>query len=376
MSKIMYLGLDVDDNAFHGCGIYEKGGKEQMIEFKTKPSGGALMQKLGNLRKEGFELKICYEATYLGFSLARELKEKKLDCEVIAPSSIPTRADKTAKTDRIDCRDMAQFYKNGLLTVVSLPDQKMEQVRDLIRSRIFIGRQLRDVKRHILSTCRRSGLNYKQAVSFKNPAYFTHLHIQWLETQLNLPGVDMEFKFNVKALLSQMRQFESQLALYDERIEQIAETSEYKKKVDSLSCYRGIDVLSAMCLITELGEIKRFAHPRKLTSYAGMDLREYSSGGRERRYSMSKMGNQRIRTAVVEACQKAHLTPIISKRLKDRRKGTETRFVEIADRCMKRLHKKSSRMLYAGKPINKIKVACAREMLGFVWESLNLATAA
>jgi transposase len=199
--------------------------------------------------------------------------------------------------------------------------------------------------------------------------------MSWLETQLNFADVDLEFKFNIKALLSQMRQFESQLELYDERIEQIAETETYKTKVNALSCYRGIDTLSAMCLITELGDINRFSHPRKLTSFAGMDLREYSSGGKERRYSMSKMGNQRVRTAVVEASQKAYLIPNISKRLKDRRKGIETKYTEIADRCMKRLYKKSTRMLYVGKPVNKIKVACAREMLGFVWESLRLASA-
>ena len=347
-----------------------------MVEFKTKPSVGALMQKLGNFRKDGFELKVCYEATYLGFSLARDLKKKGIECDVISPSSIPTRADKTVKNDRIDSQDLAKFYKNGLLTIVNLPDEKMEQVRDLIRTRIFIGRQLRDIKRHVLSVCRRASLDYKRSVAFKNPAYFTQLHIQWLETQLNLSGVDVEFKFNIKALLSQMRQFESQLELYDERVEQIAETDTYKRKVNALSCYRGIDTLSAMCLITELGDIKRFSHPKKLTSFAGMDLREYSSGGKDRRYSMSKMGNQRVRTSVVEACQKAYLVPNISKRLKDRRKGIETKFTEVADRCMKRLHKKSTRMLYAGKPVNKIKVACAREMLGFVWESLNLATAA
>lgn len=375
MKKIMHLGLDVDDNAFHGCGIFEKGGKEQMIEFKTKPTVGALMQKLGNFRKEGFDLNVCYEATYLGFSLARDIQKRGVDCEVISPSSIPRSPDKTVKTDRVDARGLAKFYKNGLLTVVHLPDEKVEQVRDLIRTRIFIGRQLRDVKRHVLSVCRRASLDYKRSVELKQPAYFTNMHISWLETQINLSGVDPEFKFNIKSLLSQMRQFESQLELYDERIEQIAETDEYKKKVEALSCYRGIDTPSAMCLITELGNIDRFTHPRKLTSFAGMDLREYSSGGKERRFSMSKMGNQRVRTAVVEACQKAYLTPNISKRLKDRRKRVDLRFIEIADRCMKRLYKKSTRMLYAGKPINKIKVACAREMLGFVWESLRLASA-
>jgi transposase len=375
MKKIMYLGLDVDDKAFHGSGIFEKGGKEQMIEFKTKPSVGALMQKLGNFRKDGFELRVCYEATYLGFVLARDLEKQKVQCEVIAPSSIPRQTQKTAKTDKIDSRDLAKYYKSGLLTVVQIPDEAMEKVRDLLRSRQFIGQQLKDLKRHILAMCRRAGLNYRTSTPYQKAAYFTHSHKQWIETETN-KQTDKYFQFNMQMLLGQMRQFENQLSNYDTEIETIAKTPGYQKKVRSLICYRGIDTLSAMTLILELGDIKRFSHPTKLTSYAGMDLREYSSGGKERRYSMSKMGNSHIRTTVVEACQRAQLTPQLSRSLKNRREGIGVKFTEVADRCMKRLYKKSNRMLHAGKPVNKIKVACAREMLCFVWESLNLANAA
>jgi len=375
MKKVMHLGLDVDDNAFHGCGIFEKGGKEQMIEFKTKPSIGALMQKLGNFKKDGFELKVCYEATYLGFVLARDLKKNQIACEIIAPSSIPKQAQKTAKTDKIDCRDLAKYYKSGLLSVVQIPDESMEKARDLIRSRKFISQQLRDLKRHILSMCRRAGLNYRASTPHKKAGYFTQSHKQWIETEVN-KQTDKFFQFNMQMLMGQMRQFENQLENYDTEIEKIAQAPNFEKKVQALICYRGIDTLSAMALILELGDIARFSHPRKLTSYAGMDLREYSSGGKERRYSMSKMGNLHIRTTAVEACQSAKLTPQVSRSLKNRREGIPVKFTEVADRCMKRLYKKSNNMLYAGKPVNKIKVACAREMLGFVWESLNLATAA
>ena len=375
MKKIIYFGLDVDDNAFHGCGIYEEGGKEKMIEFKTKPSIGALMQKLGNFKKEAFELKVCYEATYLGFTVARDLKKREIECDVIAPSSIPTHADNTVKNDKIDAKELARFYKNGLLTTVQIPDERMEQVRDLVRSRAFTAEQLKDLKRHILSICRRSGLDYK-ASSEKNLCYFTQIHLEWLERKLNTNEILPECKFNLKMLMSQVRLLEVQLLNYKTEIERIALEPNYKKQVDALSCYRGIDTLSALCLVTELGDIKRFDHPRKLTSYVGLDIREYSSGGKARRYSISKMGNSRIRTTLVEASQRAHMTPQISRRLKEKMEHTDPKLVEVADRCMKRLYKKSTRMLYAGKPVNKIKVACAREMLCFVWESLTLATAA
>ena len=77
-----------------------------------------------------------------------------------------------------------------------------------------------------------------------------------------------------------------------------------------------------MTMITEIGDIKRFPHPRKLVSWIGKDV-------------------------------------------KARRKDTAPELISIADRCLRRLNKKGNRLLLAGKHPNKVKVACAREMVGY-----------
>lgn len=64
----------------------------------------------------------------------------------------------------------------------------------------------------------------------------------------------------------------------------------------------------------------------------------------------------------------------LSGALKTRRKGAPPELIEIADRCHKRLYKKGFRLLMGGKHPNKVKVACAREMVGFIWESLKAAS--
>lgn len=373
MKEIIYFGVDVDDKAFHACGIFKENGKDEQVEFLTRPSAHLLGKKLRAFQEKGLEVKMCYEATYLGYSLARDMVKQGITCEVIAPSSIPRRTGKTAKTDRIDSRDLAEYYRGGLLTVIQIPDEESEQVRDLIRSRSFISEQMKCLKRHILSSCRRVGLNYREGIKSPKASYFTIRHLQWLESEVKA-SKSSTFQTNMKILLGQLQMYEHQLSLYADEIEKIAETPFYKKKVEALACYRGISRLSAMTFITELGDIRRFAHPRKVTSYAGLDLREYSSGGRHHRYSISKMGNPRIRTAAIEACQGTQRQIQLSRALRQRREKTHSEFTSIADRCMKRLHKKTHRMLQAGKPVNKIKTACAREMLGFIWESLNLAS--
>ena len=369
--RINFIAIDVDDKSFHGCGINSV--SKEVREFSCRPTVGHLAKKLSGFTEEGSKLKVCYEATYVGFSLQRELTKRGYTCEVIAPSLIPERRGERVKTDRLDCRKMAEYYSHDQLTVIHIPSVEEEMVRDLVRTRRFISRQMRALKLHILSTCRRLGWNYRESES-GGKVYWTKKHREWLLSAAKDTS-NRQLNFNMITMLNQLEQMERQIGLYDQEMAHAAEHEPYQEKVIALSCYRGVDLLTAMTLITELGDIKRFKHPRQLCSYAGMELTEYSSGGHERRYRMSKMGNKHVRTSVIEACQLASKVPHISKSLKARRKGATLKYIEIADRCMHRLYKKSWRLLNRNKMANKVKVACAREMLCFVWESLNAVAA-
>ena len=114
-------------------------------------------------------------------------------------------------------------------------------------------------------------------------------------------------------------------------------------------------------MITEIGDIKRFPHLRQLVSWIGMDIREYSSGGTQHRFGITKQGNRSLHTAFIEENQRDERTATVSKESKARRAHTAPDFVDIANRCLRRLNNKGNRLLLAGKHPNKVKVACARE---------------
>ena len=80
--------------------------------------------------------------------------------------------------------------------------------------------------------------------------------------------------------------------------------------------------------------------------------------------------------SAIEANQRDYRSAVLGKDVKARRAKSRLQYVAIADRCLQRLNKKGNRLLLAGKHPNKVKVACAREMVGFVWESLNQAATA
>jgi len=365
--KILYVGVDVDDKSFHGAGLCLSTG--ETFQFKCRPTAGALVQRLYKMRENGFEIKVCYESTYIGYTLYHSLKKADIYCEIIASSLIPSQSGKQVKTDRLDSIKLAEYFGKGLLTSVHIPTPEDEKVRDLIRSRNFLVSLQKDLKKHILSLCRRNDINYRQETNKKS--YWSDTHIKWLNTRTKKLK-NSTLRFNFELLLSQYDIANGSIETATVEIEKISETPKYKRAKNALNCFRGLDTLSSMTLITEIGDIRRFKHPTKLSSYAGFDIREYSSGGKAKRYNITKMGNKRIRTVSVESCQFAAKPKLISKRLKNKRKGQSAKVIAVADRCMNRLHKKSTKMMYAGKNTNVTKVACARELLSFIWEVLYL----
>jgi transposase len=370
MKKVKYYGaVDVDDSSFNVALINTING--ELLHFKCNPNVSAMIKKIKKKNIKLKDLKLCYEATYLGFSLYREFISKGIQCEVIAPSLIPKKPGNKIKTDRLDCINLAGYYSKGMLTPVHIPDEVDEMVRDLARSRNLLVGQVKRIKTHIISLCRRMGLDYRKERGTAKASYWTQIHIKWLEKNINQLPEDSPLKINLSSLMASYNTIDTIVSYYNNQIKLIAEKPKYKDKIKALNCFRGLDTLSSLTLAVELGDIRRFPHPQNVTSYSGLSIREYSSGGKELRFGITKQGNRTIRTVVVEACQFAPKPPKVSRNLKERREGASPDVINIADRCMVRLNKKSTRMFFNNKHRNKIKVACAREMLCFVWEALN-----
>lgn len=367
MGKILFVGLEVDDKAFHAALV---GADKEFFEFQCKPKPESLISKFKEFAERGYQLKICYEASYVGFSLCRGLRKEGFECDIVAPSLIPQTPGPRIKTDRLDSIKLAQYFQNGLLTLIHVPNEREEADRDVLRARAFLLTQVKATKLYLTSLCRRRGWNYRQESGKPTANYWTKEHRRWLLSTVhtsNCPSTQQTFR----AMMKHLMEMEQQLVTMELEVEKMASSEPYQRKVHALSSFRGIQIITAMTLITELGDIKRFSHPKKLVSFVGMDLSEYSSGASQRRYHITKMGNVFVRTALIEAAQHVSLSPQIGRDLKRRRQQATPEFVEIADRCINRLHKRYYHLIHRGKSSNLAKVACAREMIGFVWEALN-----
>jgi transposase len=166
-------------------------------------------------------------------------------------------------------------------------------------------------------------------------------------------------------------QTEARLQELDARLAEIAETEPYREPVGWLRCFRGIDTLTAMLILAELHDFRRFASAPALMAYLGLVPGEDSSGEKHRRGRITRTGNALVRRLLVETAWHYQHRPSVGVALTRRRKGQPARVIAIADRAQQRLCRRFRKLAAEHKPAPKVAVAIARELAGFLWAALQ-----
>jgi transposase len=137
-----------------------------------------------------------------------------------------------------------------------------------------------------------------------------------------------------------------------------------------LRCLRGVDTLTAVGLVAEIGDTTAFKHRKRLASYLGLVPSEQSSGERRRQGSITKAGSGHARRLLVEAAWHYRRPPRVSVTLKRRQTGQPPAAIDAAWRARLRLHRRWAHLDEArAKKRTTVAVAVARELACFVWEA-------
>ena len=349
MKDINFVGIDVDDKAYH-FSIVNKGGAILAKGIRSDRNIGKLLKQIKKISGKT-ETIVGYEATYIGFSLFRELSKLGVQVKVIVPTSIGKSANERVKNDKIDSLKLANGLSKDDFAYVTVPTLVTESNRQLTLTRSFLVQEVGDVKRHVLSICRVNGLDYKMDSGHKE--FWTKNHRSWLDKKVK--ALPSSMHICVTTILSLLKSLEEQIGNLNVEIENVSKSLDYKSEVEALVCFKGISTLTAMTICTEIADISRFSHPKKLVAFLGLDIREYCSGGKQLQYGISKMGNKRLRKALFESCELWGTSKTPSKRKQSKRKGVPKNMIEIADRCQARLYRKGHRLSSRGKNHNEIK---------------------
>jgi transposase len=358
MTKLRFIGLDVHADTIAGA-VVEPDGEVRSLGIipNRVESVRKLMKRLGPAET----LRVCYEAGPTGYVLYWQLTGLGVACEVIAPTLIPTMAGDRVKTDRRDATKLARCYRAGDLTAVWVPDAAHEALRDLVRAREAAKSDQLRARNRLSKFLLRHGQRPTDKMTPWSDRY-----MRWLR-QVHFE----EFAQEATRLdyLHEVDHAADRITRLERTIEAAVQTAPPKMRfvIDALQALRGIARMTAVTLVTELGEFSRFVRAPQLMGFAGMGVREHSTGAHIRRGGITKTGNAHVRRVVIEAAWAYRHRPAIGAPLRKRQATLSEAVKAIGWKAQLRLHTRYHRLLGRGKCSQQVTTAIGRELLGFIW---------
>jgi transposase len=349
-STTVVVGLDVHARSIRFAAVRA----DELLEERTLPYDEEAVERL--LRRWP-GARCCYEAGPTGFGLYRHLVERGIDCRVVAPGLVPQRPGDRVKTDPRDARKLARLLAGGLLEPIHVPSPELEAARDLVRAREDARLDRMRDRQRLSMFCLRHGRVLPTSA-------WTVIRRKWLGEQ-RFEYVAEQITFDT--YLHAVDLVGARIGKLEQAIRETAEQGPWRELVARLRCLRGIDTLTALALVAEIGDFGRFRTAEELMAFVGLVPSEHSSGERRRQGSITKVGNSHVRRLLVEAAWHARRRPTVGYELARRQRGQDAAVIERSWRCQQRLYQRWQRMAARGKPHQKIVVACARELAGFVW---------
>jgi transposase len=277
------IGLDVHRD-FCEVAIFESGVLRSAGRIATTPEQLELFA--GSL---GGDDRVALEVTGSAWEIARILEPHVARVVVVSPADTGIRQAR-AKTDRLDARTLARLLAAGELDAVWSPDEWTRVLRRRLARREQLVRARSRAKNEIQAVLVRR-LVGRAPVS----DLFGVKGREWLRG-LELPVEEAE---TVAACMRHVEFLDAEIAAVER---QIARQALDSPELRRLMTAPGVNVICAATFLAAVGDIRRFATPRRLVGYLGLDPRVYQSGSAPARGGrISKQGSPSARWALVEA---------------------------------------------------------------------------
>jgi transposase len=355
---VIHLGLDVHKDTIT-VGVLAAG-SDGIVVDRIASDPESVRRLVGRFPDRSL-LRVCYEAGPTGFGLARQLGSMGVSCQVIAPSLVPVAAGDRVKTDKRDARRLARLHRAGELTAIRVPTPSQESVRDLCRARLDLMTDRGRTRRRLLALCLRHGIVYRDGENW------TVKHRKWLGS-VSFPEPATTATFG--HYLSEIDIQDVQLAALEGDLMRWRLEPEFAEPTNRLAAYRGVAELTALSLVSEVGDWRRFATAPQFMSFLGMVPSEHSSGLTQHRGHLTKAGNRELRRLLIESAWHYRHPPAISGSLRTRQLRVEAETIARSWKAQQRLcglfHRLSNRI----NTRSVVATAVARELAGFLWAEM------
>ena len=365
MNRIIKIGMDVHSTNYTLCAMEPTiGAKDRVFgEIQVAPDYKEVIAFICTLQlklglNDDYSIECGYEAGCLGYTLYHQLTNAGIECVILAPTTMLTQQGQRIKTDKRDARLIAQCLCYGGYHPVYVPTGEDDSVKEYLRMRDDHKLALKKLKQQINAYVLRHGHQY-------TGTKWTIKHVTWLKKL----DFDPVYRETLNEYLASYEEQEAKIERFDKRIEEIAAEARYQENAKKLGCLLGIRTHTALSLIVETGDFKRFTKGNTYAAFLGLAPGERSSSTNVNRLGISKAGNTHLRCLLIESA-KALCKGAVghkSKALRARQYGQSAEVIAYADKANLRLRSKYYRMIRHGKKKNVAVAAVARELACFVW---------
>jgi len=261
----VYVGLDVHKRSIHAA--VRINGEEHgtmVMPAQAKAVLAFLKPYVAGIQK------VVYEAGPTGFDLARALHAEGIKVCVVPPSRIPRPAVRSAKSDKIDCRMLAEFAEKDLLKEVAVPTVEEEADRDIQRLRDSLVDRRRKAKQRIRSFLLLHNLPEPSGISSSWSAESIKA--------LQLMPLTHKQRFCMEMMLEELLHILDQVQRVKQQLRDMSGEERYAKAAKRLRTHPGVGETTCMQVLTELYQPERFDNHRQVSAYVGLAPLVSSSG--------------------------------------------------------------------------------------------------
>ena len=249
---------------------------------------------------------MVYECGCFGYWAHREFVSYGWKSIVVNPADIPRmHKDKYEKSDTIDARKLSKYLQKGLLNSVTVPDVKREQLRSLFRRRVRLVNNIRSIKVRLKSQLIYFGIKIPPEMDNAN---WSGAFREWVKNlQWNYETVSYMMQTNIE----QVEYLHYKINDVSNLLRKYCREN-YKQDYDLLMSIPGIGPLTAICFISEIGDISRFKNFKQLSCLVGMMPTTYQSSDTTRTQGLTPRALRIMRSYLVEAAwQAVRIDPIL-----------------------------------------------------------------
>jgi transposase len=278
-----HIGVDLHKTNFVAC-LFAADDTQSIETYPLTRDGLSRFKR--RLRKVD---EVAVEATQNVHYFYDQVKAHVRGVAVVDTYRFGVIAKSKKKTDKADASALARFLKLGWLPEVSVPSEQVRTLRQLLQARETLVSMRTKLKNMAHAAFSRNG------VALTRAAFASRLSRARLVSRDDLPAADL---LVLRACVRQIEQLDSENKQIEE---EVIRHGQVLKGLRRLLQVHGLNLLSAISLLAEVGDIQLFETSKQLVSYAGLATSTKQSSETTRHGGITKRGRKRLRTVCIQA---------------------------------------------------------------------------